>query len=91
MVLHGAYRFSLHRHPWPVLAYVALPPPPSPAHHAGTAVMAVMMVTTMLAVLVMITCWELSILLVLPFAAVYLAMEGAFLSATLTKARLLVM
>jgi KUP system potassium uptake protein len=51
----------------------------------GVAVMTVMTVTTCLLALVMLVTWNAHPLLVLLFLAVYLPLEGAFLSATLVK------
>jgi K+ transporter len=52
---------------------------------AGVAVMTVMTVTTCMLALVMLVTWNTHPLLVLLFLAVYLPLEGAFLSATLVK------
>ncbi|KXZ41691.1 hypothetical protein GPECTOR_318g18 [Gonium pectorale] len=51
----------------------------------GLTVSSVFLATTALMVLVMVAVWELSLLAVLPFAAVFLLLEGAFVSANLEK------
>ena len=43
--------------------------------------------TTSLVTLVMLAVWEVSLILVVPFAAVFLLIEGAFVSANLVKVR----
>ena len=45
----------------------------------------VMVITTCMVVLVMIVDWEISSLLVVPFAVLYLIIECGFLSSNLTK------
>eukprot|EP00798_Chlamydomonas_sp_ICE-L_P014146 gene14146-20109_t len=51
----------------------------------GVAVISVMVLTTFLIILIMITAWETSLLIVIPFACLFLLIESGFLSSSLKK------
>ena len=57
-----------------------------PVPDAGVAVLSVMLVTTCLVSLVMLIVWETPLLLVLPFTAFFLVLEGVYFSANIIKA-----